>query len=91
MASIPLDPVITPRIELSRNPAVYLVLTSDDEWVCPVCQERFALEQEGHERRCISCLIKTTGKTSVMILGWTVYKMHKQLIAQPPTHRVDGK
>lgn len=89
MPRMPLDPLIQPTIELCRQPKA--VLIRDEDWNCPACDESYALDIEGKERECVTCTIKQSGKSSILLFGWKVQKASGQLIAQPPEHRVDGK
>lgn len=90
MPQMPLEPVVQPRIELNhRAPQVFLV--RDEEWTCQACEDHYALDVEGQERQCLVCMIRASGKLSIMLFGWTIQKSSSQVIAQPPLHRVDGK
>jgi hypothetical protein len=79
---MPLDPVISPRIELNhKEPAVFLV--RDEEFKCPDCGESYLLDEEGKDRLCVVCMIKKSGKTTIMLFGWNIQRTAGQLIAQP--------
>jgi hypothetical protein len=89
MGRLPLNPEISPRIELNHKDPV-AALVRDEEWACPECEEHYCLDVEDQERICIGCALKKAGKTSAMFFGWTISKTSHQVFAQPPLHRVDN-
>jgi hypothetical protein len=82
---MPLDPAVSPRIELSREPAVYIV--RDEEWKCPIDESIYGLDEEGKDRLCVTCMLKKSGRLSITLFGWTVQLTAGMLVAQPPKHR----
>jgi hypothetical protein len=89
MGPLPLDPQITPRIELNhKDPVVFLQW--EEDWTCPDCGDHYCIEQEGQERICLICSIRKTGTNSTMILGWVIIRTPNQIVVRPPAHRVDG-
>lgn len=90
MGPIPLDPVISPRIELNhKDPAVFLIC--DEDWTCTACGGHYGVEEEGKERWCLLCAIAKTGTNSTMLFGWVIIKTSSQIVTRPPMHRVDGQ
>jgi hypothetical protein len=83
---IPLNPTLTPRIELCREPLA--TVSYDDEYSCQVCGDNYALDIEGQVRQCVTCLIRKSGQQSIQLFGWRVCRTGSQLVTTPPTHRV---
>jgi hypothetical protein len=83
MAKMPMDPQISPRVELChQEPKAFLV--RDEEWTCPECLDHYGLDVDGSERACVSCMIKRSGKERIMLFGWTVMRATNQIVALPP-------